>query len=111
MNQTSMKNFEEVKLPEISKLLNLINGTNKPDDQMDGQEEKENDEIDPQKEILKDHLPGFKVDKVPFLREHFHTILDNILTVEGQIAIVVFDHVRISLFALLNNAYTHSFHL
>lgn len=94
MTQSRMKNFEEVKLPEISKLLNLINGNPDSECEQAKEEEKEADEIDPNKEILKNHEPAFKIDKVPFLREHFNAILNNILSVEGQIAMVVFDHVR-----------------
>lgn len=37
-----------------------------------------------EEDILKDHLPGFKIDKRPYLREQFKNIIDNTLSIEGQ---------------------------
>jgi len=37
-----------------------------------------------EEDILKNHLPGFKIDKSPYLREQFKNIIDNTLSIEGQ---------------------------
>ncbi|CAI2373613.1 unnamed protein product [Moneuplotes crassus] len=101
--QQNLKNFEEVKLPEISKLLNLINGTTNSENSLINENKPENG-LCTRKEDSNEYLPGINVEKIPILRKHFQEILDNILTVEGQIAIVVFDNVSISKFIKIANS-------
>ena len=71
-----LTSLTELRLPQISKLLNLISGEDNSSD--NAQEAKEEDDV------LKDHLPGFKQDRIPYLREQFKKIMDNVLAIEGQ---------------------------